>query len=88
MTDSSNSSLDNTMGCLYSAIRLLFGVLLSPLLLAFWMLVLLFYLYVGIPAYLIKHIVPSAAPAIDSFFNKASTVASTLSLRFITFFLT
>ena len=86
-SDSPNSSLDNSMGCLFSTFRILMGVLFLPLLLAFWLLVLAFYIYIGFPAYLIKHIVPSTAPTIDLFFNKAWAFACTLSYKFITFFL-
>ena len=42
-----------------------------PLFLAYWALVLVFYMYVGIPAYIIKKLSPKKAPRIDRFFDKA-----------------
>lgn len=68
----SESSLDRVVGgVIFSVIRIILAIACFPLLIVYWEFVAIFYLYVGIPCYIIKRVSPRRQPAIDAFFDKA-----------------
>lgn len=69
--DNNDSVLDKGMDVIRYGLRVIFGVVCFPLLLALWELYAIFFIYVGILAVLIRLFIPVTQGFINKLFNSS-----------------
>ena len=82
-----NSVLDVGMGVIVRMFMALMGVTFAPVLLAVWELYALLFLYLGIPALLMRAVFPGTTPWINRAFNKSYEWVKRFSKGFLMLFI-
>ena len=77
-----DSVLDKGMTAIGYGLRVIFGIIGLPLLLAFWELYVLFFLDIGLLALFVRFIFPRTRKAINRFFNASWKWAKGVSYKY------
>ena len=81
-----NSSLDVGLGVISNCLLMLLGLVFLPLLLAFWVLYVIFFVLLAGPMLIVRAIVPSCTEMLNKIFNKMWETVVLVSSRYLRFF--